>query len=154
MILTPYEYRNLALASFAALTRYTLPSIFRDPTIEARVRPTLAAILEEAGSVGRALGYPDLPSQSPSQSSSQPNTLDPHDYLPATLIPETLEITARLHRRPDSEHVPSMLLDLREGRPVEVECVVGEVVRMAGRVGVGVPVSGVLGFLFWVVGGC
>ena len=53
---------------------------------------------------------------------------------------KTLANTARLHTRPDSTHVPSMLVDVEAGRPTEVEHVVGEVVRMGRRAGVGMPV--------------
>ena len=38
-------------------------------------------------------------------------------------------------------HVPSMLLDIEKGLPIEVEVVVGEVVRMAKYRNVDVPVS-------------
>lgn len=46
----------------------------------------------------------------------------------------------RLSSKPDSDHVNSMLLDLRQGKPLEVEVIVGEVVRMAKARGVAVPV--------------
>jgi 2-dehydropantoate 2-reductase len=41
----------------------------------------------------------------------------------------------------ESKHVPSMLLDAREGRPMELEGVIGELVRMAEKGGVQAPVS-------------
>jgi 2-dehydropantoate 2-reductase len=46
-----------------------------------------------------------------------------------------------LHVKPDNNHVSSMLLDLRQGKPIEVEVIVGEVVRMAKAHNVPVPVS-------------
>jgi 2-dehydropantoate 2-reductase len=46
--------------------------------------------------------------------------------------------------RPDNTHVPSMLLDARKGLPIEVEAIVGEVVRMAKVKNVPVPVSDVI----------
>ena len=97
--------------------------------------PTLRAILAEAVSVGRALGFPDV------HPSAQSEEIDKNDYLPSSLIDETIENTARIHRRPDSDHVPSMLLDLRNERPMEVEAVVGEVMRAAKEKRVDVPVS-------------
>ncbi|KAI9069939.1 6-phosphogluconate dehydrogenase C-terminal domain-like protein [Trametes sanguinea] len=59
--------------------------------------------------------------------------------LEPDVVRRTLVNTARLHARADSVHVPSMLVDARAGRPMEVEHVVGEVVRMGRRAGVGVP---------------
>ena len=124
--------RNLGLATFATLTRHPLPSVFQDPSIEARITPTLHAVLKETIAVGRALGFPDAP----------PDTAyDVNDYLPSSAVEETVENTAVIHRRPDSNHVPSMLLDLKNGRPMEIEVVVGEVVRVAKEKGVDIPVS-------------
>lgn len=53
---------------------------------------------------------------------------------------KTLANTARLHARPDSTHLPSMLMDIEAGRPMEIEHVVGELVRMGRKAGVGMPV--------------
>ncbi|KZP27115.1 hypothetical protein FIBSPDRAFT_818726 [Athelia psychrophila] len=50
-----------------------------------------------------------------------------------------IEGTASVHDKANSTHLPSMLLDAENGRPMEVEVIVGEVVRMAKRVGVAVP---------------
>ena len=44
------------------------------------------------------------------------------------------------HESPDSTHTPSMLLDVENGRPFEVEAIVGEVVRMAKDRDVSIPV--------------
>ena len=38
-------------------------------------------------------------------------------------------------------HIPSMMLDVQKGQPIEVEVIIGEVVRMAKSVGVEIPVS-------------
>lgn len=73
--------------------------------------------------LGRALGYPDTP-----------------DGLPSSLVESTIENTRKLHVKPDSTHVPSMLLDARKGQPIEVEVILGEVVRMAKEHSVDVPV--------------
>jgi len=48
--------------------------------------------------------------------------------------------TKFLHEKPDSTHIPSMLLDVKNGRPFEVEAIVGEVVRMAKDRNVAIPV--------------
>lgn len=37
------------------------------------------------------------------------------------------------------DYKPSMLVDLEAGRPIEVEVVLGEIVRKAAEVGVSVP---------------
>jgi 2-dehydropantoate 2-reductase len=66
---------------------------------------------------------------------------DSPDGIPSSIVNYTLEDTAALHIVPDSVHRPSMLLDAENGRPIEVEVIVGEVVRMAKAKGVSVPVS-------------
>ncbi|KAF8895909.1 ketopantoate reductase PanE/ApbA-domain-containing protein [Gymnopilus junonius] len=134
------NFWNVAFSASATLTGYTLPAIFRPPpedpsvTYEPFVYPatadlissytitTLKAILEELISLGRALGYPDTP-----------------DGLPSSLVQSTIENTRKLHVKADSTHVPSMLLDARKGQPIEVEVILGEVVRMAKEHNVDVP---------------
>ena len=74
--------------------------------------------------IGRALGFPDTP-----------------DGLPSSVVDSIMEIQRVIHVKPDNTHVSSMLLDLRHGRPIEVEVIVGEVVRMAKARNVPVPVS-------------
>jgi ketopantoate reductase len=78
---------------------------------------------------GRALGFPDSP-----------------DGLPSSVVESTLARTRETHQKADCIHIPSMLLDVRNRRPIEVEVVVGEVVRMAHARGVGIPVSDHLGW--------
>ena len=41
-----------------------------------------------------------------------------------------------------SSHHPSMLVDMENGRPMEIEHIIGELVRMAHECGVSVPVGG------------
>jgi ketopantoate reductase len=74
--------------------------------------------------IGRALGFPDTP-----------------EGLPSSVVPDLLEFMRVTHIKPGNTHVSSMLLDLRHGRPIEVEVIVGEVVRMAKTHNVPVPVS-------------
>ncbi|KII92999.1 hypothetical protein PLICRDRAFT_376006 [Plicaturopsis crispa FD-325 SS-3] len=133
------NFWNLSFSSLATLTGYTLPAIFRPPPsdgasyepyvspatkhlIEEHTIPALRAILGEFLAVGRAVGFPDSP-----------------DGLPFSLIDSTIAMTRKLHELPESTHVPSMLLDMRKGRPIEVEVIVGEVVRLAKEQGVAVP---------------
>ena len=117
--------RNLAFASFATLGRQPLPAVFQRPEVEEVVVPVVRAVLREAMMVGRAMGFGEK-------------------VLPESAGEEIIESTGKIHRRPDSKHRPSMLLDAESGRPIEVEVIVGEVVRQARLHGVEVPVS----FLF------
>ena len=73
---------------------------------------------------GRALGFPDT-----------------EGGLPASTVTNILENTRDIHTKRDSTHVPSMLLDVERGQPIEVEVILGEVVRMAKERDVDVPVS-------------
>ncbi|TDL20514.1 6-phosphogluconate dehydrogenase C-terminal domain-like protein [Rickenella mellea] len=114
------NFWNLAFSSIATLTRHPLPAVFRDRSIDERVTPAIRGILLETLAVGRALGF------SPSA-------------LPDSIVEDTIEPTRRIHARADSTHKASMLLDLENGRPLEVEVIVGEVVRNARRLGVDIP---------------
>jgi 2-dehydropantoate 2-reductase len=49
------------------------------------------------------------------------------------------EKTSIMARQKGSEFKPSMLVDLEAGRPIEVEAIIGEVVRLAASTGVSVP---------------
>lgn len=84
---------------------------------------------------GRALGFPDS-----------------EDGLPSSIVESTIANTAAIHVKPESTHVPSMLLDARKGQPIEVEVILGEVVRMAKDRGVPVPVGVFLPFLRFQLG--
>ncbi|KAF5372981.1 hypothetical protein D9758_001785 [Tetrapyrgos nigripes] len=136
------NFWNVAFSSFATLTNYTLPAIFRDPPtdsiasyspylspktaqlVQEYTIPSIEAILQELLAVGRAIGFPDA-----------------KDGLPSSIVQGTIQNTAALHVKPNSAHVPSMLLDMRNDSPIEVEVIVGEVVRMARARSVPVPVS-------------
>jgi 2-dehydropantoate 2-reductase len=74
--------------------------------------------------LGRALGFPDG-----------------DDGLPSSLVDSILNNTARLHTAPESSHTPSMMLDTEKGQAIEVEVILGEVVRMARQVNVDIPAS-------------
>lgn len=61
--------------------------------------------------------------------------------IPASFIDSTMKETACIYAASTCVHCPSMLLDVQSGRPIEVEVIVGEVVRMARARGASVPVS-------------
>ncbi|KAF8895908.1 6-phosphogluconate dehydrogenase [Gymnopilus junonius] len=131
---------NISFSGITTLTQYTLPAFFRPPSEDPSVSyepyvypvtadliktytiPMITAILEELILVGRALGYPDA-----------------EDGLPSSLPSFILETSWKIHAKPDSTHVPSMLLDAQRGQPIEVEVIVGEVVRMAKERNVTIP---------------
>jgi 2-dehydropantoate 2-reductase len=73
---------------------------------------------------------------------------DSPDGIPSSVVDSTLNFTAALHADPTSVHRPSMLLDAERGRPIEVEVILGEVVRMAKENGVSIPVSFLSSFWF------
>ncbi|KAJ4489961.1 hypothetical protein J3R30DRAFT_3678482 [Lentinula aciculospora] len=136
------NFWNVAFSSLATLTGYTLPSVFRPPPSDPSVKyepfvapktahlineftiPTLKAVMEELITLARALGFPDS-----------------EDGLPSSTVENIISHTASLHVSPESTHVPSMLLDARNGQPIEVEVILGEVVRMAKERGVSIPAS-------------
>ena len=84
--------------------------------------PVVRAIMEEMLAVGRALGFDE-------------------EAIPSSVVEDTIRSTGDIHRRPDSKHKASMLLDVELGKPLEVEVIVGEVLRRGKAVGVDTPVS-------------
>ncbi|CAE6485742.1 unnamed protein product [Rhizoctonia solani] len=112
---------NLSFAAFATLIRQPCPAFFWEETAE-KIRPTLTKVLTEAVSVARALGYSE-------------------HAVPSSLVDSTIEDTGGLHRpgKP-STHRPSMLVDMETRRPLEIEAIVGEVVRMGKELEVNVPI--------------
>lgn len=67
------------------------------------------------------------------------------DLLPESAIAETMEGTISEYMEdPEGKRViqpfkPSMLVDLEHGRPMEVEVIVGSIVRKAKELGVPIP---------------
>jgi len=131
---------NVVFSSFATLTRYRLPAIVRPPPSDPSVQyipyvspttaelittytlPIIRATLEEVWKLGRAIGYPDTA-----------------EGIPYSAIDVVLNGMIEGHAKPENNHTPSMLVDLEQGRPIEVEVIVGEVVRMARERKVEVP---------------
>jgi 2-dehydropantoate 2-reductase len=105
------------LAPFAAFTgaaRLPIGGLWTDPAI----RQTMVAAFEEVAAVGRGEGV---------------------------LLPE--ELVDRISKYVDS--IPattrsSLLIDLQQGKPIEVEALVGAVVRRASRLGLAAPIMSAL----------
>ncbi|KAG6876980.1 hypothetical protein C0992_011163 [Termitomyces sp. T32_za158] len=134
------NFWNVAFSSYSTLTRYRLPALFREPPsdpskpytpyvspttahlIKEYTIPTIRATLEELVVLARALGYPDS-----------------IDGIPSTLPDEVIENTRKLHAGPDSFHKPSMMIDAEKNQPIEVEVILGTVVRLARERGVCLP---------------
>ena len=72
--------------------------------------------------VGRAMGFDE-------------------EAVPSSIADDTIRSTGNFHRKPDSKHKASMLLDCETGKPMEIEVIVGEVLRNAKELGVETPVS-------------
>ncbi|TFY75055.1 hypothetical protein EWM64_g8957 [Hericium alpestre] len=134
------NFWNVAFSAVSALTRHPLTAIFRLPKppadsdadvppsvtqarlIEENTVPVLHLILKELLAVGHALGFPA-----------------DETGLPPRLVEDVIRNTGRLHSVPESRHRASMLADVENGRPIEVEPIFGEVVRMARDKGVDTP---------------
>ena len=170
---------NGVLGASAALTRLSLREIFRPPHLDpGHAGPSPAAVTPDSQNgtpsdesarataaiphASEAIGLYTIPFlydtlaevynlgtvlYPPSSDSGSVPGLDPEIAM------KTLINTARLHARPDSTHLPSMLMDVQAGRPMEVEHVVGEVVRMGRAAGVDVPVRIYHTFVLVVEGG-
>lgn len=112
---------NLSFAACATLVRLPCPSFFWPESVE-KIRPSLTKILQEAVSVARALGYSE-------------------QAVPSSLVESTINDTGNLHRpgKP-STHKPSMLVDMETKRPLEIEVIIGEVVRAGRERGVDMPI--------------
>ncbi|KAG6907599.1 hypothetical protein DXG01_008217 [Tephrocybe rancida] len=134
------NFWNVVFSSFSTLTGHRVPALFRSPPSDPSVSytpyispttahlisdhtlPTIRATLQELVVLARALGYPDS-----------------EDGIPSTLPDEVIENTRKLHVIPESFHKPSMMLDAEKGQAIEVEAILGAVVRMAQERDVAVP---------------
>lgn len=89
--------------------------------MESLVVPQLRAIMQEVLAIGRAIGFDE-------------------QALPSDIINETIDYTALLYKDPVFSMQPSMLIDLDLGRPMEVEPIVGELIKSAKQLHVEAPV--------------
>lgn len=99
-----------------------------NPSIDKYTLPALYNAFEEVQALGNVL-FP-------------PSEDDPASNLPTDLARLSMTLSASVVAGPKpSSHHPSMLVDMENGRPMEVEHIVGELVRMGHECGVPVPVS-------------
>ncbi|GJE86303.1 ketopantoate reductase PanE/ApbA C terminal-domain-containing protein [Phanerochaete sordida] len=153
------NFWSCILGASAALARSPLQTIFRpphmDPGASGVAPPAPAPAPTDATASQQATA--DIPYRSPAIRDATIPLL--HDALaemhalgsvlfPATadgpglepdLALRTLRNTARLHCVPEASHRPSMLVDVEAGRPMELDVVMGEVVRLARANGVPIP---------------
>ncbi|KAG6856711.1 hypothetical protein H0H87_001500 [Tephrocybe sp. NHM501043] len=139
------NFWNVAFSSCSALTGHSVSALFRPPPpdlsasytpyvspttahlIKDYTIPVISATLRELVMLARALGYPDS-----------------KDGIPSTLPDEVIEHMRQLHIAPNNSHKTSMLLDVEKGQAIEVEAILGSVVRLAHDRGVPVPVRACL----------
>ncbi|KAM6501121.1 Ketopantoate reductase PanE/ApbA domain containing protein [Amanita muscaria] len=134
--------RNVALSSIATLTRYPLSAFYRPPPtqetgpyepyvhpvtkdkIATYTLPNVKAVMLEMLALGHAIGIPDS-----------------KEGFTTSHIEDNIMSAISLHGRAHSAHKPSMLLDMENGLPLEVEPILGEVVRLAEQYKVDIPVG-------------
>ena len=66
---------------------------------------------------------------------------DSDEGITTSHIEANLKSAISLHGQANSAHKPSMLLDMENGLPLEVEPILGEVVRLAEQYNVDIPVG-------------
>ncbi|KAF8168580.1 hypothetical protein BJ912DRAFT_1001516 [Pholiota molesta] len=109
------NFWNVAFSSFTTLTQYTVPAIYRAPPADPSISYTPF--------VRRALGFPDSP-----------------DGLPSSVIDGAIDGT-RKFTQGRTAHMSQHAARRAEGLPIEVEVILGEVVRMAKAHNVPLPVG-------------
>lgn len=105
--------RNAAYSSLCTVSRATMGELLAEPHVEL-VNATIKEIMDEVVLVARTSGI----------------------HTGTLLEEEAVDI---IRRTKPSEFKPSMLVDLEANRPIEVEVILGEVVRKAGEFGVQIP---------------
>ncbi|KAF9467173.1 6-phosphogluconate dehydrogenase [Collybia nuda] len=134
------NFWNVAFSTYTTLSGYTVPAFFRQPPSDPSVSyspyvapitanliseytlPAIRSTLRELVLLARSIGYTDT-----------------EDGVPSSIVDRLIADVRELHITPESSHKPSMLLDVEKGQPIEVEVILGEVVRMARERGIEVP---------------
>ena len=107
--------RNASFSTVCTLTRATVGEVLAVP----EARASLIAIMSDVLAVARAC-------------------LPPSESV-ASALPETVADDIVNNENPLSVFKPSMLVDLEAGRPIEVEAIVGGIIRRAKAKQVSVP---------------
>ncbi len=146
---------NCILGPVSVLSRDTPSAIFRQPQPESASREETTNPTAHATSPGITS---DLPYSHPlirdhtipflrdtfSELVKLGNTIFPPTGDGPALKPELafniLKNTSAIFSKPTSTERPSMLVDVELGRPMELEVIVGEVVRLGKKFGVDLPV--------------
>ncbi|KAG8846060.1 hypothetical protein FRB91_001215 [Serendipita sp. 411] len=112
---------NAAFSTLATLSRADLFQIYAKELWEIN-HVVVKGLMNEVVSVARAIGIAE-------------------ELLPSSAVDDTIGYAYTQYSDPTKgkPFKPSMLVDLEAGRPMEVEGIVGEVVRQAKEVGVAVP---------------
>ncbi|GJJ14611.1 hypothetical protein Clacol_008877 [Clathrus columnatus] len=114
------NFWNATFGVCSALTRYALPAFFREEVVEHQVTPQIRGMMQEVLAIGRAMGFSE-------------------EALPSSIIDSAITSVVKLHKSPDSIHKASTLLDVEKGRPMELEVLLGELIRKAKELGVDAP---------------
>ena len=157
------NFWNCVLGSTAALSRLPLNAVFRPPQRDPGATPGTDSA-NEASTTREDLtpsqkAVADILHRSPQiHETTIPliyDALTEMYDLGAVLFPATendpgldpniainlLKSTSEANGQTESNHKASMLLDLEQGRPMELDVVVGEVVRLSRKNGISMPVS-------------
>ncbi|KAF8513575.1 ketopantoate reductase PanE/ApbA C terminal-domain-containing protein [Hysterangium stoloniferum] len=113
------NFWNATFGVCSALMRYPLATFFEN-AVEEQMISQIRAMMYELLAVGRAMGFDEA-------------------ALPMELIEDVVAESKSIHKGTGISHRASILLDLEGGRPMEVEVILGEVVRKAKELGVDTP---------------
>jgi 2-dehydropantoate 2-reductase len=111
---------NACFATSATLIRDSLNSCFVDEEVESKIIPVIREMLRETLAVGRAVGFDE-------------------SALPEALVEETIQRTISLHKGVANPHRPSMLVDLDNQRPLELDVILGSVIEKGHQFNVAIP---------------
>ncbi|CAE6412427.1 unnamed protein product [Rhizoctonia solani] len=112
-------YRNAGFSTFATLGNATLPDICHEPA-RSYTMPIVRGFMEEVVSVARGLGLDE-------------------SVLPAASIDEAIDLTLSEYGVAGPAYKASMLVDFLAERPMEIEVIIGGILRYAAAKQVSTP---------------
>ncbi|KZS96712.1 6-phosphogluconate dehydrogenase C-terminal domain-like protein [Sistotremastrum niveocremeum HHB9708] len=110
---------NAAISSLSAITMVHPSLAFRDDAQEAHLRAHFSALLEELRLIASSVFGIGL-------------------FPPENMV-KLLDTIVALYKSSETQHFPSIMLDRELGKPMEVEVILGECVRLARRKNVSCP---------------